>query len=137
MVPNLQNTAVLSATGGMLYDIAGSFKQDSSSKNYWKPPSFENLTLVQLPNPDIDGHYSSWGHPTSRSQAIGYVDWLLSEIPETQVYLTVPKKVLEQALSSYFGLLQRGELELPTIVEKHGKTIHLSHHSLFTNLLVY
>ena len=29
------------------------------------------------------------GHPTSRSQAICYVDWLLSKIPETQVYLTV------------------------------------------------
>ena len=35
-----------------------------------------------------------------------------------------------QALSSYFGLPQRGEIELPTIVEKDGKTIHLSHHSL-------
>ena len=129
-IPNLQNTAVLSATGGMLYDIAGSFKQDSSSKNYWKPPSFEHLTLVQLPNPDIDGHYSSWGRPTSISQAIRYVDWLLSEIPETQVYLTVPKKVLKLALSSYFGLPQSGEIELPAIVVKHGKTIHLSHHSL-------
>ena len=114
----------------MLYDIAGSFKQDSSSKNYWKPPSFEHLTLVQLPNPDIRGQYSSWGHPTSKSQAIGYVDWLLSEIPETQVYLTVPRQVLVQALSSYFGLPERGELELPAIVEKYGKTIHLSHHSL-------
>ena len=129
-IPNLQNTAVLSATGGMLYDIAGSFKQDSSSKNDWKPPSFEHLTLVQLPNPDIHGQYSSWSHPTSRSQAIRYVDWLLSQIPEAQVYLTVPNQVLVQAVSSYFGLPQRGEIELPTIVEKHGKTIHLSHHSL-------
>ena len=31
-IPNLQNTAILSATGGMLYDIAGSFKQGSSSR---------------------------------------------------------------------------------------------------------
>ena len=83
-----------------------------------------------MPNPDIRGHYSSWGHPTSISQAIRYVVWLLSEIPETQVYLTVPKKVLEQALSSYFGLPQSGEIELPATVVKHGKTIHLSHHSL-------
>lgn len=38
-IPNIEKTVVLSATGGLLYSIAGPFKQDSGSRHHWSPPN--------------------------------------------------------------------------------------------------
>lgn len=128
-IPRIDKTVILSATGGMVYDIAGPFKQDLGSKEYWTPPSYERLRLVQLSGPDIKGHYSTWSGPAKKDQVRTYVDWLLATIPEPTIYMTMPKKVLEGCLLSYFDQKMTGAIEYPIKTTKHGKQLHISHHS--------
>ena len=40
-IPNLSKTVVLSATGGMIYDLAGPFKQSRITLSNWSSPSYE------------------------------------------------------------------------------------------------
>lgn len=128
-IPKIEKTIVLSATGGMVYDIAGPFKQDMGSKTYWTPPSYERLKLVQLTGPEIGGRYDSWSSGDKKDKVVRYVDWVLSNVAEDTIYMTMPKKVLEGCLREYFGHSTRGALEYPFTVTKHGKQISVSHHA--------
>ncbi|MFC6637785.1 DEAD/DEAH box helicase [Sulfitobacter sediminilitoris] len=128
-IPNLEKTIVLSATGGMVYDIAGSFKQDSQSKAYWAPPSYEQLKLVHLSGPDLPPYYDSWIGQDKKDKVVRYIDWVLSNVKEDTIYMTMPKKVLDGCLRDYLGQLTKGELEYPISVTKHGKQIKVSHHA--------
>ena len=130
-IPKIEKTVVLSATGGLLYSIAGPFQQDSGSRHYWDPPIYDNLKLVQLSGPKLPSQYAHWGNDTSRDQIESYLDWLLSTIPETKIYLSMPKRVIE-LLREYFDQPIRGELAYPYVIEKHDKTIHVSHHAIST-----
>ena len=114
-IPKIEKTVVLSATGGLLYSIAGPFQQDSGSRHYWDPPIYDNLKLVQLSGPKLPSQYANWGNDTSRDQIESYLDWLLSTIPETKIYLSMPKKVIE-LLREYFDQPIRGELDYPYVI---------------------
>lgn len=128
-IPKIEKTVVLSATGGMIYDIAGPFKQDMGSQNYWTPPSYERLKLVQLSGPDITGHYRTWNSTAKKDKVVRYVDWVLQQVEEQEIYFTAPKQVIEKCLREYFVWSSSGEIEYPFTVTKHGKTIHVSHHA--------
>lgn len=128
-IPNVEKTIVLSATGGMVYDIAGPFKQDTGSKAYWTPPSYERLKLVQLTGPEIGGRYATWSSRDKKDKVVRYVDWVLSKVEEDKIYITMPKKVLEGCLRTFFDQPVRGELEYPFTVTKHGKQVSVSHHA--------
>jgi len=129
-LPNLGKTLVLSATAGLLYELAGPFQQDFGTKHHWAGPNYDQLKLVQLSGPDIKGHYRTWSEPSKKDEVVGYVDWLLGVIPEQTVYMSLPKQVLDGCLRQYLGQQQTKEIEYPIVVEKHGKTVHVSHHSL-------
>jgi ATP:corrinoid adenosyltransferase len=129
-LPKLRKTLVLSATAGLFYELAGPFQQEYGIKHYWAGPSYEQLKLVQLSGPEIEGHYRAWSQPSKKDEVVGYVDWLLREIPEQRVYMSLPKQVLDGCLRLYFGQPQTKEIAYPIIVERHGKTVHVSHHSL-------
>ena len=128
-IPRLDKTVILSATGGMVYDIAGPFKQDSGVRNYWTGPTFEKLKLVQLSGPEMMGYYNSWSSLKNKEKVVAYLDWLLKTIPESEIYLTVPKKVLVRCLSEYLNLPRHGEIEYPLPFNKHGKNVKVSHHA--------
>jgi hypothetical protein len=129
-IPNIEKTVVLSATGGLLYSIAGAFKQDSGSRDYWSPPNYANLTLTQLIGPALPSTYSHWNNDTAKQKVVEYLDWLLQQIPETNLYLTFPKSVVDKALRSYFNQPERGDLDYPYVTTKHGKKINVSHHAV-------
>ena len=128
-IPRIDKTVILSATGGMVYDIAGPFKQDMGSREYWSPPNYQNLKLVQLSGPELTGHYRTWTSTAKKDTVQTYVDWLLSSIPESNVYITMPKQVLKGCLRNYFNLASRGEIQYPITINKHGKQINISHHA--------
>lgn len=127
-VPNLERTVVLTATGGLIYDLAGPFKQSTASRDYWTAPTFEDLNLVQLFGPEINAQYRQWGKQEIKDQAVAYVDWLIAKVPEQSLYLTVPKQVLDRCLRGFLGLQSKGEVDLPAIVQMHGKTVYVSSH---------
>jgi hypothetical protein len=129
-IPNIEKTVVLSATGGLLYSIAGPFKQDSGSRHHWSHPNYANLTLTQLIGPALPSTYSHWNNDTAKQKVIEYLDWLLQQIPETNLYLTFPKSVVDKALRSYFNQPERGDLDYPYVTTKHGKRINVSHHAV-------
>ena len=129
-IPNIEKTVVLSATGGLLYSIAGPFKQDSGSRYYWSPPKYTNLTLTQLFGPELPSTYSHWNNETTKQKVVEYLDWLLQQIPETNLYLTFPKGVVDKALRTYFNQPERGELDYPYVTTKYGKQINVSHHAV-------
>lgn len=126
-IPRMDKTVILSATGGMVYDIAGPFQEYIGSREYWTPPSYQNLELIQLSSPAFSGHYSTWGR--YKDELVAYIDWLLSEIDEPLVYLTLPKKVLDICLRDYLGAAVKGEIEYPLVVNKYGKTVYVSNHA--------
>lgn len=127
-IPRIEKTVILSATGGMVYDIAGPFKQDFGSRDHWTPPSYEHLRLVQLSGPEITGNYPSWSDAAKKDRARAYMDWLLTAIPENNIYLTMPKKVLEGCFRDYFDQNMTGEIEYPIKTIKHGKQLNISNH---------
>jgi hypothetical protein len=130
-IPNLSKTVVLSATGGMIYDLAGPFKQSRITQSNWSSPSYEKLNLVQLSAPKLYGNYKTWGRGENRQQVVAYINWLLSIIPEHKVYLTMPKQVLEGCLSERFDLPASKDTTYPlTHHTEDGKTVYLSHHAL-------
>ena len=128
-IPRIDKTVILSATGGMLYDIAGPFQQDSGSKDYWTSPSFRRLKMVQLSGPDLQGHYSTWRSQKNKDQVVAYVDWLIATIPEAAIYMTMPKAVIDGCLRSYLNTPATGELNYPLKLERHNKTVYLSNHA--------
>lgn len=128
-IPRLDKTVILSATGGMVYDIAGPFKQDSGVRDYWTGPTFEKLKLVQLSGPEMTGYYNSWSSYKNKEKVVAYLDWLFETIPEGEIYLTLPKKVLLGCLSEYLNLPRHGEIEYPISFNKHGKNVKISHHA--------
>lgn len=128
-IPRIDKTVILSATGGMLYDIAGPFQQDSGSRDYWTPPSFRRLTLVQLSGPDLQGHYRTWKSQKHKDKVVAYIDWIIATIPETSIYMTVPKAVINGCLRSYLNMPSTGELNYPLQLERHNKTVYLSNHA--------
>lgn len=128
-IPRIDKTVVLSATGGMVYDIAGPFKQSEGSRDHWTPPSYEKLKLVHLTGPAISGHYRTWTTISKKDQVVRYVDWVLSQVEEDKVYMTMPKKVLDKCLRGYFDQPANGDLEYPFTVTKHGKQISVSNHA--------
>ena len=128
-IPNLENTVILTATGGLIYDIAGTITESLCSKHYAVPATHENVTLVALPDPDIKAQYKAWTTPTIKTKVTDYLDWLLKEVKETEAYVSMPLPVYISCLRTYFGL-GKGDLELPQTVIKYGKTLHLSHHQL-------
>jgi hypothetical protein len=128
-IPKLDNTIILSATGGLTYDIAGTVQQSSWSKKLDVPASHEGVTLIELPDPSIKEQYKAWTTPTIRTKVTDYLDWLLKEVQETEAYVSMPLAVYDKCLRNYFGL-DKGELTFPQAVTKHGKTLHLSHHQL-------
>ena len=129
-IPNIEKTVVLSATGGLLYSIAGPFKQDSGSRHYWSPPKYTNLTLTQLTGPALPSTYSHWNNETTKQKVVEYIDWLLQQIPESNLYLTFPKNVVDKVLRIYFNQPEREELDYPYVTSKHGKQINVSHHAV-------
>lgn len=128
-IPQIDKTIILSATGGMLYDIAGPFQQDSGSRSYWTPPSFQRLKLVQLSGPDLKGNYRTWTNQTIKDRVVAYVDWVISTIPETTVYMTMPKAVIDGCLRSYLNLPATGEFDYPIALKRHNKTVYISNHA--------
>jgi len=62
-----------------------------------------NLTLSQLNGPKLPSTYDHWRTDTNKAKVIAYLDWLFQEVPEQTIYLTMPKKVVEQCLWQYFG----------------------------------
>jgi hypothetical protein len=128
-IPRIDKTVILSATGGMLYDIAGPFEQDLGSIDHWTSPNYKNLKLIQLSGPDISGHYRTWSSPSKTAAVQSFVDWLLSEVPENNIYLTLPKQVVEGCLRGYFDQSSRGVIEYPISITKHGKQVSVSHHA--------
>lgn len=129
-IPSMKNAVILTATGGMAYDISGTFKEIDFVKRNFNRPSYEKVTLVQLSGPDIKGPYSCWKQKKHREEVVEYLEWVLGKIPENEIYLSLPLKVLEGCLRQFFSLPLQGDLELPTTVLKGGKTIHLSHHGV-------
>ena len=128
-IPRIDKTIILSATGGMLYDIAGPFQQDSGSRSYWTPPSFQRLKLVQLSGPDLKGNYRTWTNQTIKDRVVAYVDWVIATIPETTVYMTMPKAVIDGCLRSYLNLPATGEFDYPIALKRHNKTVYISNHA--------
>lgn len=128
-IPRIDKTVILSATGGMLYDIAGPFQQDSGSRGYWTPPSFRSLKMVQLSGPDLQGHYRTWKSQRNKDKVVAYVDWLIATIPEPSIYMTMPKAVIDGCLRSYLNAPATGELNYPLKLERHNKTVHISNHA--------
>jgi hypothetical protein len=129
-LPNLKRTVVLTATGGMTYDLAGSFSGDTPSAAYRVPPRYDNLKLVRLSGPSYNQSYGMWGSSTIKADVVTYVDWLLRMVPETELYLTMPKAVLEGCLLDYLGQQRAKGIEYPIMFQRHGKTVHISHHAL-------
>lgn len=129
-IPSVANAVILTATGGMTYNISGDFKEIDFVKNDFRKPTYENVTLVQLSDPEIKGPYSSWKQKKHREQVEQYLEWVLGKVPEDEIYLSLPLKVIEGCLCSFFGLPPKGKLELPTTIKKDEKTIHLSHHGV-------
>jgi hypothetical protein len=72
-IPKLDNTIILSATGGLTYDIAGTVQQSSWSKKLDVPASHEGVTLVELHDPGIKEQYKAWTTPTIRSKVTDYL----------------------------------------------------------------
>lgn len=128
-IPRLDKTVILSATGGMVYDIAGPFQIYSGVRDHWSRPSYEKLKLVQLAGPEMTGYYNNWGTSKNKERVVGYIDWLLREIPEKEIYLTMPKKVLFRCLQEYLGISGHDDNTYPISVSKHGKAIKISHHA--------
>jgi hypothetical protein len=128
-IPKLDNTIILSATGGLTYDIAGTIQHSSWSRKLDVPASHDDVTLVELPDPGIKEQYKAWTTPTIRTKVTDYLDGLLKEVLETEAYVSMPLAVYDKCLRNYFGL-GAGELTFPQTVTKHGKTLHLSHHRL-------
>lgn len=128
-IPKLENTVILTATGGLIYDIAGTITESLCSKHYAVPATHENVTLIALPDPDIKAQYKAWTTQTIKTKVTDYLDWLIQEVKETEAYVSMPLAVYNACLRTYFGL-GKGDLEFPKTVIKHGKTLHLSHHQL-------
>nr|WP_269770140.1 DEAD/DEAH box helicase [Rhodobacter amnigenus] len=128
-IPNLEKTVVLTATGRLTYDVAGRFTLTSSA-GYFVQPNYKNLRLVNLTGPKFNGHYKTWGQAQIKDDVVTYVDWVIQSVAEEKVYLTVPKQVLDRCLMGYFADPSGGKQELPFMVERHGKQIWVSHHSL-------
>ena len=126
-IPRIDKAVILSATGGMVYEIAGPFKESHATKNYWTAPSFENLNIVQLSGPKISDQYRNWG--PHKDKIISYLDWLLATIPEQSIYLTLPKLIIDKCLRHYFGESDRGDLDYPLNVNLHGKNIYIANHA--------
>lgn len=129
-IPRIDKTVILSATGGMVYDIAGPFNQDEGSKSSWTAPTYENLTLTHLTRPEISGQYKTWSSQEKKRMVVEYVDWVLERVAEDSIYLTLPKQVLESCLRDYFDQPKTGILTYPIKAEKHGKKLFVSHHAL-------
>jgi hypothetical protein len=127
-LPKLDQTVVLTATGGLIYDIAGCIKESISSREFAVPMRYDNVTLVKLSDPAIKGQYKAWTTEATRKVVADYLDWLLPQIAEDEAYVTMPLAVLQRCLWGYFGL--GDDHALPVTVRKHGKTLHLSHHQL-------
>lgn len=129
-IPRMDKTVVLTATGGAIYGSTGSFKQDEISKQYWTRPSYEAVELIHLIGPKFTGNYRSWSASGIGDRVVSYVDWVLEQVPEKRIYLTLPKQVVEGCLRAYLGQQQHEDLTYPIKVQKHGKTIFISHHDL-------
>lgn len=128
-IPKLDKTVVLSATGALIYGIAGPFSQGQSSIDYWTPPTYRNLTLVELAGPPVSGSYKTWGQKTNKDIVVAYIDWLIRTIPEQKIYLTVPAQVLNQCLRTFLGIGAKQEFNFPIRTTKYGKTVYVSNHS--------
>jgi hypothetical protein len=128
-LPKLDNTIILSATGRLTYDIAGTVQQSSWSKKLDVPASHDDVTLIELPDPGIKEQYKAWTTQTIRTKVTDYLDGLLKEVKEPEAYVSMPLAVYDKCLRAHFGL-GTGELTFPQTVTKHGKTLHLSHHQL-------
>jgi hypothetical protein len=128
-LPKLESTIILTATGGLVYDIAGTIQESHWSKRHGVPATYDDVTLMALPDPDIKGQYKTWGTPPTTTKVTDYLDWLLKEMKESEAYVSTPRVVYDKCLRDYFGL-GKGELTFPQEVVKHGKTLHLSHHQL-------
>ena len=128
-IPNLDKTVVLTATGGLIYDACGVIKESSTSRHYAAPVTYDQVTLTQLPDPDIKGNYKTWTTEGKKAEVTGYLDWVLQNVEEDEAYVSLPLAVIDHCLRDYFGL-GGGELALPITVIKHGKRLHISHHQL-------
>lgn len=129
-VPRLDKTVVLTATGGLLYDVTGNFREADATKQFWTAPSFENLTLVKLSGPFSDKNYKTWRNSEMKETVVAYVDKLLSDIPEDSVYISLPKAVVDGCLRDYIGWHEKGEIRFPYTFAVHEKKVILSHHLL-------
>jgi hypothetical protein len=128
-IPRLDHTVVLTATGGLIYDIAGPIQESNSSKDYAVPATYQQVTLGKLSDPNIKGNYKSWTTEAIRTVVCDYLDWLLPQILEDEAYVSMPLAVYKGCLRAYFDL-GSGDINLPLTRVKHGKTLHLSHHQL-------
>lgn len=128
-IPNLDQTVVLTATGGLIYDACGSIKESIASRQYAAPVCYDQVTLTKLPDPKIKGNYKTWTTETKRAEVASYLDWVLENVEEDEAYLSLPLAVIDNCLRDYFGL-GAGELTLPMTVMKNDKQIHVSHHQL-------
>lgn len=127
-LPNNKKTVVLTATGGFVYNIAGGLRQDELVAKRFQRPDYTNLTLVKLSGPKPSGHYKGWGDTRKKDQVNSFIEHVIKAIPEKKIYVTVPKAVLDECLSGYFGpedIRRDGKcLEF----YREGKHIFVSHH---------
>lgn len=127
-IPSMENTVVLTATGGMTYEAVGTFTEIPLVKRSFVAPRYDQLTLVRLSDPEINGSYRSWRSSKIKPKVISYVEWVLEQVAEGEIYLSVPKSIFDGCLTDFFGFGSKATVDLPTTVQKDGKTIHLSHH---------
>ena len=113
-----------------MYDIGEKITESSATKAYWTAPNYGKLKLVKLPDPLIGGHYRDWKSSQVKQKVVNYLEWLLGDIPEQEVYLTLPLQLIKNCLREYFDLGSDKDMLLPKVISKHGKTINLSNHAL-------
>lgn len=128
-LPSLKDTIVLTATGGLSYDIAGPFAEADGTKGVFDGASYERVKLVELPLPtELPKMYAEWAGPKAKPLVVAYFRWVLEQVEENEIYLTMPKKVLDGCLRQELGLA--ANTDLPATVELCGKKIHVSHHAI-------
>ncbi len=127
-IPSMENTVVLTATGGMTYEAVGTFTEIPLVKRSFVAPRYDQLTLVRLSDPEIKGSYKTWKSAKIKPEVVSYVEWVLEQVAEDEIYFSVPKSVFDGCLTDFFEFGAGAKVDLPAIVQKDGKTIHLSHH---------
>jgi hypothetical protein len=86
--------------------------------------------MVRLSGPSHHQSSRRWGSSGAKGDVVAYIDWLLRAVPESKLYLTMPKAVLDGCLLDYLGQQTAKGIKYPIKLQKYGKTVFVSHHAL-------